>query len=142
MKRIPFISCGAVLLFLIAAIFAADKKQTDPADAQAKVAELTKQVDTLHAKLKGLEERLAKLEKERPIVTVTSIIDGSIITVPSAIPNRDLLEQGFADPNHPPKIWGEGECNGWKYYMIPLVANEHGTAVPIPLSADPLTAAR
>jgi hypothetical protein len=140
MKRIPSISCGAVLLLLIATVFATDKKQADPADARAKAAELAKQVDTLQAKLKGLEQRLAKLEKERPIVTVTPITDGSIITVPSAIPNRDLLEQGFADPNHPPKIWGEGECNGWKYYMIPLSAMQGGAATPIPIAGEALVA--
>jgi hypothetical protein len=87
-----------------------------------------------------LEQRLAKLEKERPIVTVTPITDGSIIAVPSAIPNRDLLEQGFADPNHPPKIWGEGECNGWKYYLIPLSALQGGAATPIPIAGEALVA--
>ena len=25
-------------------------------------------------------------------------------------------------PGHP-RIWGQGECNGWPYYLIPLAAS-------------------
>jgi hypothetical protein len=93
MKRIPFITCGVALLFLVATVFAEDKKQTAPADTQAKVAELAKQVDALQAKIKGLEQRLAKLEKQQP--TVTPITGGSVITVPGAVQNfATLLPDG------------------------------------------------
>lgn len=147
MKKILFISCGTALLFLVATVFAADKKAAAPAyDAQAKVAELAKQVDDLQAKIKKLEQRLANLEKAKSIATAAPITGGSVITVPEVVPNFTRLpgifayplQGSFADPAHPPKIWGEGEFNGWKYYMIPLSASGKESPNPIPLAGEPL----
>jgi hypothetical protein len=144
MKKIWLISCGVALMFIVATVLAADKKQTKPADAPARMEELARQVDSLRARIKELEQRLAKLEKTRnkPIASVAPPTDAPTILAPRVIPGRNLLEGGFADPSHPPKIWGEGQCNGWKFYTIPLSATGRGTAMPIPLSAEPLAAAR
>jgi hypothetical protein len=140
MKVISFIAAGIVTAFVALTVFAADKKQTEPAadvQAQAKVAELSKEVDALQGKIKGLEKRIQKLEeKQTPIVTVAPLGGGSIFTVPQAIQNPAPIERGFADPAHPPKIWGEGECNGWKFYTIPLSAAGTEAAMPIPLAGQ------
>jgi hypothetical protein len=134
MKKISFISCGAALLLIVASVFAADTKTANPADAQAKIAELAKQVDALQAKITGLEKRLAKLETAPPIVTVAPFSGAPAVLMPHVTPSPDFLEGGFADSAHPPKIWGEGECNGWKFYTIPLSASGPAPAMPIPLA--------
>jgi outer membrane murein-binding lipoprotein Lpp len=140
MKTISLAACGVAVMLLVATVFAADKKQPTPAETNAKVEELAKQVDSLQAKVKDMEQRLAKMEKARdnpadlgaPAATTPTII------LPRAIQQQSLLENNFADPNRPPKIWGEGESNGWKYYMIPLSATGQGAATAIPLAGDSL----
>src|ERR1700678_292262 len=111
MKKIWFMSGGVALMLLAATVFALDKKQPKPADARAKIEELGKQVDSLQARIKEMERRLATLEKckDKAIVSVAPITGGSPIVQPRVIQDRELLEGSFADPSHPPKIWGEGE---------------------------------
>jgi hypothetical protein len=142
MKKIWFMLGGVALMLLVAAVFALDKKQLKLADARAKIEELGKQVDSLQARIKEMEQRLAILEKrkDKAIVSAAPVTGGSAIVQPRVIQDRELLEGSFADPSHPPKIWGEGECNGWKYYMVPLVTTERGVAMPIPLAGEPLPA--
>ena len=139
MKKICFISGSLGLLLLVATVFAADKKQPTLAEANATIQQLNKQVDSLQAKMKDLEQRLAKVEKAQntPIATLAPLIGGQGIVVQPFVPPRavrqpDAIENKFADPNNPPKIWGEGECNGWKFYTIPISATERGLAEPIP----------
>ncbi len=141
MKRIAFTSCGLALLFVVATVLAADKKQATLAQANAAIEELTKQIDSLQAKVKGMEQRLAKVEEKQkaPVVAPVPISGGpggalQQLLLPHAIPQRDRIEDNFADPNNPPKIWGEGQINGWKFYTIPISSNERGTAEPIPVA--------
>ena len=138
MKKIWFISCGAALIFLVAIVFAADKKPPTPAETSAKVEELAKQVDSLQGKVKELEQRLAKMEKVKinPLGFTAPVapLQTPTIVLPRVFPNLNSLENSFADPSHPPKIWGEGEFNGWKYYTIPLSTTERGGATELPLA--------
>jgi hypothetical protein len=128
------LAVGMVLGVILATIFAARKQGPATSRAQANVAGLSIQVDALQAKIKNLEERLAKVETEKTILSLAPLSGGSAITVPQSVQNRSPLEEKFADPNRPPKIWGEGECNGWKYYMIPLSSSGRETAMTIPLA--------
>jgi hypothetical protein len=141
MKKLSIIACGLGLAFLVASVFAADKKQPTLAEANATIQELAKQIDTLKSNMKDMEQRLTKLEKapKAQIVTLAPFSGAPGVTmppivVPRAMRQPDAIENNFADPNNPPKIWGEGECNGWKFYTIPISATERGAAEAIPLS--------
>jgi hypothetical protein len=142
MKRICFVSFGIALMLVVVTVFAADQKQTGSTNDKAQVQELAKQVDSMQAKIKELEQRLVKLEKEKEkaIVSVMPPATTPTIVVPRLLQQRDFLGSNFADPSNPPKIWGEDECNGWKYYMIPLSATGQGAATEIPLATAPLAA--
>ena len=115
------------------AVVAAEKKQPLPAETAATVELLSKQIDLLQTKLNEVEKRLTKLETEKSNPVVGAL---PLRIVPRIIQNQNTSLEPFADRNHPPKIWGEGECNGWKYYVIPLSASSGGTVTPIPLAGD------
>ncbi len=117
MKKILFLLCGFVVVGWLISALAAGEKQSVPTDAQTDAGRLTQQIDTLQARIKSLEERLEKLEKERIIKLQTS--SPPII---NPTPNFMQLPGTVADPNRPPNAWGEREFNGLKYYMMPLNA--------------------
>ena len=118
-------SLGA-LVAIAASLVAADKKP-DPTVPQRELAEMKQQIADLQAKVQAQQQKmdnLEKLEKQKPPPVQSS---APVYVFPPAgpsgltLPNHNSSISGsFADPNHPPKIWGEGECNGWKYYVIPL----------------------
>ena len=136
MKKLSIIACSVGLAFVVATVFAADKKQPTLAEANATIQELNKQIVSLQAKTKDMEQRLAKLEKAPGsfIGMLPSALPAPTIVIPRPMRQPDAIENNFADPNHPPKIWGEGQINGWKFYTIPISATEGGTAELIPVA--------
>jgi hypothetical protein len=131
MKKMGIIFCGCVMICL--AVLAADKKQSTQADANVSVEQLTRQIDSLQTKLKEMEKRLAKLEQTKSD-TVIRFSPQTII--PPVIQNQHPGLESFADPSHPPKIWGEGAFNGWKYYTIPLSFSGSAAATPSSMFED------
>ena len=122
MRKIPVLLSGLAVVFVIVSVLAAGTKKTGPTKPESEVAELRKQVEELQSKLSVLGEKLEKLEKATNAPPTTPFIlkrftGGGLNFVPG---NSAPITGNFADPNHPPKIWGEGQCNGWKYYVIPL----------------------
>ncbi len=89
MKKILFLLCGFVAACLMFSDFAAGQKQLSQIDSKADdVGQLTQQVSSLQAKIKTLEERLAKLEKNGTIKLVNSPLVANpapnSITIPGA----------------------------------------------------------
>ena len=120
MKNIGFAMSGALVLGLVFTALSQVDKPSPPSASDKQVAELTKQVRSLQEKIKTLEERLDRLEKVKNTASAVS----PPLVIPPALGHQRSIQGYFADPNHPPKIWGEGECNGWKYYVIPLSGHE------------------
>ena len=125
MKRMWLIVCGLGVAFVIATALAADKKPETPPALQPNVTELKKEIASLQDKVKALEDKVNKLENEKkaPVFLAkppTVHLLPNVQSEPVLPDNEAPLSGEFANPQHPPRIWGEGECNGWKYYVIPL----------------------
>jgi hypothetical protein len=77
-------------------------------------------LDRLQEKITALESRLKNLEQQRQT-------PAPLIYAPRVQPQIQTPPMEFTHPFSPPsaensrrpKIWGEGEINGWKYYLIP-----------------------
>jgi outer membrane murein-binding lipoprotein Lpp len=104
----------AVLGFLLARAEVARKPDFDP-----EVRALRQQVEQLQAQVKTLEERLAKVESSKasppaPRIEILPRSPGAppaiVIPPQSPLPGRSGQQ---------PKIWGQGEINGWPFYFIP-----------------------
>lgn len=125
MKRIVFLMLAFAVIYLAVTALAEGKKHSVQAGSKTEVEELNSRIAFLQSKVAALEDRLAKMEKPQTSITwspALSVISPSQSGVISSIPGASSISGAFADPNHPPKIWGEGECNGWKYYVIPVAA--------------------
>ncbi len=118
---------GALALGLITTALSRAEKHPLPSTPDKQVAELTAQVRSLQEKIKFLEQRLETLETAKGRAGVVS---PPLIIQPSR-ENQNPIQGYFADPLRPPQIQGEGECNGWKYYFVPLGAraNPSGNAI-------------
>jgi hypothetical protein len=78
----------------------------DPSPAPNQSAQITE----LTRKISRLEERMAKMEEK-------------MNQPPKVVPLQHSPGPKLLDRDQPPppgKIWGEGEVNGWKFYVIPL----------------------
>ncbi|MDB6112470.1 MAG: hypothetical protein JWR69_4220 [Pedosphaera sp.] len=126
MKTIPRLICVVGIGCVIVAALAADRKHSARANPKAEVGALTEQIRSLQTRVQALEQRLQKFERAEIMPAMGALIQSpnGIISVPNAV----------ADPGHPPKIWGEGECNGWKYQLIPLRGSDSDTWA----KADPI----
>ncbi len=80
--------------------------------------DLRQQVDQLQARLKSLENRLAKLESAKPNITPKL----RILPQPPGSPPSFLapsLPNILGRNAQPPKVWGQREVNGWPVYVVP-----------------------
>jgi hypothetical protein len=109
----------AVVLSLVAGIavvsLAADLSGGKPQKDQDAILELRGQISELRAKIQGLESQTRNLEstvaqlKQSRVPTPLSLLQAP--ASPQPLPS--------ASRSHPPKIWGQGEVNGWTYYSVP-----------------------
>ncbi len=95
--RIAAVSVASSLCLVATLLFSADLSPNRTPVA-GETGPLRKQVKELEVRIKALEERVKQLEAK----------SGPVVVVPAP------------GPPSPPKIWGQGECNGWSYYVIPL----------------------
>ena len=102
-----------VAVVSLAADLSGGKPQTD----QNAVRELRAQITELRAKIQGLENQTKNLES-----TVEQLKQSQTRTpVPlnlfqSPAPSTVIPS---ASSSHLPTIWGQGEVNGWTYYVVP-----------------------
>jgi TolA-binding protein len=102
-----------------AADFSGGKPQADqkPQTDQNAVQELRAQITELRAKVQSLENQTRTLQ------TTVEQLKQSQTRVPTPLswlqspaPNASLP---LASSSRPPTIWGQGEVNGWTYYVVP-----------------------
>jgi hypothetical protein len=140
------LSIVAVLAIIIGSMLVVARRPA-PINRPADVALLRGEIQRLQSKVSSLENRIDELQKAAAqntathpfILQVTNTLPPTapFIRIP---PYQPPISSDFADPAHPPKIWGEGECNGWKYYIIPLnesPADVSSAAQPIGLASLP-----
>lgn len=84
----------------------------EPADA-TEVRQLREPVKKLQDRVNTLETQVKQLQARPLAITVFPTPGASNlvqrIRPPLVIP-----------PAVPPRIWGQGECNGWTFYYVPL----------------------
>jgi hypothetical protein len=136
MKKILFLTFCVATVCLMATAFAAGEKHSAQATPKTDLEELQKQISSLQSQVKTLEDRLANLEKHGAIITLppSLSVPAPRQGVATGTNSPFSISGAFAAPNNPPKIWGEGECNGWRYYIIPLSAQRTDPAAPIGLA--------
>ena len=117
MKTIRWSVLAIVALSAVSLLLArGGATQTAGADSEERA--LRREVEQLQARLKMLEQRLAKVEPAKPgVVSRIEILPkspGALLSIPMPpLPGqRDRSGQQ-------PKIWGGGEINGWPYCYIP-----------------------
>lgn len=114
---LALVALGAVGLLL------ARGEATRTAGADPEVRVLRRQVEQLQTSLKALEQRLAKVESARPSVLPRFEVLPRSSNAPPVIflpHQRDSFERSGESP----KIWGQGEINGWPFYFIPCDAKQ------------------
>ena len=112
--RIGAVSVTSSLCLVATLLFSADLSPNRTPVA-GETGPLRKQVKELEVRIKALEERVKQLEaKSGPVGVVPS--PGP----PGHPPGVRIIPPPQPGPPSPPKIWGQGECNGWSYYVIPL----------------------
>jgi hypothetical protein len=102
-----------IALFAIAEGTPGEKAAVAPDVQQMRneITELRSRLQTLEGRMKSLESTVQEL-RHPPLLTPLGS-QGSPLWVQ---PPRILLPQPKSES---PKIWGEREINGWKFYVIP-----------------------
>jgi hypothetical protein len=121
-KKILFalsLAAGVVLMSLAAD--PAGGKKSDDGDTlrelRTQLTELRAEVNQLHQRTETLESSVEELKRSR-IPTPLNLQPGSAVPSPSTI---------VPSPNstRPPTVWGQGEVNGWTYYIVPCEQQSH-----------------
>ena len=88
------------------------------ADADSEVRALRQRVEQLQARLRKLEDRFTKLESVKP----RSVPAIEVVPNPPSVPPSIFIPSQPGVQNRSgqqPKIWGQGEIDGWPFYLIP-----------------------
>jgi hypothetical protein len=119
MKKIPIFVAIATAFFVLTMVSADDRSK--PARLDKEVQELKQQVGGLKSEVKTLNQRLDRLQSLlQPRLEPLSPSNPSrppVVETPKGIlPTPDSRQEN----RNSPKIWGQGEVNGWTFYLIPL----------------------
>ena len=118
MKTRVWLTSGIVAVVTIGLFLARGENGLKP-KADPETGALRQQIEQLQARLQKVEARLAQLE------SATSHAPPRFEVVPNppgAPPSGFIPAPKFKGPSlssPPPKIWGEREINGWRFYLIP-----------------------
>ncbi len=114
-KKILFavsLAAGVTVLSL-----AADPVGQKPAESDA-LRELRTQITELRAEVETLRHRTQSLES-----TMEDLKHSRVPTPLNLQPNPGLPSPSTLiptpSPSRPPTVWGQGEVNGWTYYIVP-----------------------
>ncbi len=114
-KKIVFalsLVVGVALLSLAAD--PAGQKSTDSdtiRELRAQIAQLRGEVETLRHRTQTLESTVEDLKRSR-LPAPLNLPPGSAAPAPSRL-------VPVPSPSRPPTIWGQGEVNGWTFYIVP-----------------------
>ena len=105
---------AGVALVSLAADTAGGKKSDDSdtiRELRTQITELRAEVNKLHQRTETLESSVEELKRSH-VPTPLNLQPGPAFPSPSAI---------VPSPNssRPPTVWGQGEVNGWTYYIVP-----------------------
>jgi outer membrane murein-binding lipoprotein Lpp len=114
-KMLLALSLVAGVTLLSLAADSAGGKKSDDSDAlrelRAQITQLRAEVDTLRHRTQSLEATVDGLKRPQ-MPTPLNLQPSQGVPVPSTwIP--------APSPSRPPTIWGQGEVNGWTYYVVP-----------------------
>src|SRR3569833_2706897 len=100
-----------VVLISIAAEPATEKPKPDDTirELRTQITELRTEVNTLRQRTQSLESTVDEL-KHSHVPTPLNLQPGSGAPSPSNLPSPKS--------SRPPTIWGQGEVNGWTYYVV------------------------
>lgn len=129
MKRHQF--AAVVLVSLATVAFAITDSDNKPGQklvtrsTSQENAALKQEFRQLKDRLAALEERLAKLETRSQRAPQQVITNFQFTLSPQSANLRSrpgvIIPKGVVpQESKPPKTWGEGEVNGWKFYKVPL----------------------
>ena len=80
-------------------------------DLRAQITQLRAEVDTLRHRTQSLETTVDDLKR--------SHLPTPLNLQPSVgVPSPATLNPS-PNPSRPPTVWGQGEVNGWTYYIVP-----------------------
>lgn len=121
-KRIVTAGVAGSLCLLATLLFSADHSQNRP-PALGETEQLRQRVRELEARVQALEGKVRQFEaKPGPPIIVPSPGPGQppprFRIVPPLPPGTIVRPPPGASSQ--PKIWGQGECNGWPFYVVPL----------------------
>jgi uncharacterized coiled-coil protein SlyX len=110
---------GAALITL-----AADSPAPKPTETEA-VHELRAQVTELRAEIEKLRQRTQTLEsnvEELKRSRTPSPLNFQVNPAMPSTPKRLIPSPGAT---RPPTVWGQGEVNGWTFYIVPCEERSH-----------------
>ena len=120
MKRklsIVFSLVAGIAVVALAADSSGGKPQTQTQADQNAVQELRGQIAELRAKVQSLENQTKNLESTvEQLKQSQSRVPTPLSLLQSPVPAASLP---LASSSRPPTIWGQGEVNGWTYYIVP-----------------------
>jgi len=122
MKRklsIVLLLVAGIAIVSLATDLSGGKPQADQksqADQNA-IPELRAQITELRAKVQNLENQTKNLEsKVEQLKQSQSRVPAPLSLLQSPAPSASFP---LASSSRPPTIWGQGEVNGWTYYVVP-----------------------
>ena len=80
---------------------------TDVTKLQDDIKRLQAKVEMLELRTKGLESTVEQMKRSHTLAPLSFQGAPPSLSVPSI------------KPSQPPTIWGQGEVNGWTYYIVP-----------------------
>jgi hypothetical protein len=114
MLALPLVVAGVAILSL-AGTTPGEKPAPAPdvSEMQNEVSNLKAQVQSLEGRVKSLESTVVRMQQPHLMPLVVPNSNSSFPTPPAGEPR-------------PPKVWGEREINGWKFYVVPCEQSGNG----------------
>jgi hypothetical protein len=125
---------------LMIGAFAFAGTESDKQSPATDLDQLQKRITALESRIKSLERQL---ESPGPLNCAPQIQPRIQAQPPGSsglLPLQDIFRPFVPPPEgnaQRPKIWGEGEINGWKYYVIPCAGGSEVSSEAVPLKVIP-----
>jgi hypothetical protein len=114
MLALPLVVAGVAILSL-AGTTTGEKPAVAPeiGELRTEVSDLKARVQSLQDQVKSLESTVARMQQPHLVPLIAPDTSSHFVTPPTSEPR-------------PPKVWGEREINGWKFYVVPCEQSGQG----------------